>query len=336
MERKFNINNNSYLKIIKNNYYKNKNKENSNIKNEIIKSVPYNSKLSLSKDDFFPENKAKKSIINDDGKETNIQSMNMILNKLIKLKNKINEINILNKKKTNLIRIYKPSKTLSKEKKNLKNKYLLYINDYYNNKKKLLLQKNKTITFETENNIKKKCKRKMNTENPINCKIKDINNDSINIIQKFNSLEESNLNKDYNDSYMNKLYYFSKDKNSDKKSFYLSERNKEKIKNHNEIHNHLKYIEKIKDNELMDLMKRYKKSINKNKTEENSHYRSLVFPTPLINHLIKMKKELIIDKYRNEYINKMDRYNIKNILSAIKKNNAYINESFNIKEDFNK
>ena len=131
---------------------------------------------------------------------------------------------------------------------------------------------------------------------------------------------------------MNKLYNFSKDKNFDKRSFYLNERNKEKIKNNNEIHNHLKYIEKIKDNELMDLMKRYKKSINKNKAEEISHYRSLVFPTPLINHLIKMKKELIIDKYRNEYINKMDRYNINNILSAIK-NNSYINESFNIKED---
>ena len=327
MERKFILNNNNYLKIIKNNYYKDKNKENSNIKNEIIKSVPYNSKLSLSNDDFFPENKAKKSVINDDGKETNRQSMNKILNKLIKLKNKINEINILNKKKTNLIRIYKPSKTLSKEKKNLKNKYLLYINDYYNNKKKLLLP------FETENNIKKKYKKKIKIENPINCKTIDINNDSISKLQKFNSLEESNINKDYNESYLNKLYYSSKDKNSDKKSFYLSERNKEKIKNSNEIHNHLKYIEKIKDSELMDLMKRYKKSINKNKAEEISHYRSLVFPTPLINHLIKMKKELIIDKYRNEYINKMDRYNINNILSVIKKNNAYINESSNIKED---
>ena len=99
----------------------------------------------------------------------------------------------------------------------------------------------------------------------------------------------------------------------------MNERTKEKIKNNNEIHNHLKYIEKIKDSELMDLMKRYKKSINKNKAEEISHYRSLVFPTPLINHLIKMKTELIIDKYRNEYINKMDRCNINNILSDIKK-----------------
>ena len=90
------------------------------------------------------------------------------------------------------------------------------------------------------------------------------------------------------------------------------------------MNNHLKYIEKIKDNELLDLIKRYKKLINKNTIEEISHYKS--FSNPLINYLIQMKKELTIDKYRNEYLNKMDRYNIKNILSSIKQNKDYINK----------
>ena len=81
----------------------------------------------------------------------------MILNKLIRLKHKINEINYVNKRKNNLIRLYKPKKKLSEDKKTSKNKYILYINDYLNNKKKLLLLKNKTITYEFENkNIKKK------------------------------------------------------------------------------------------------------------------------------------------------------------------------------------
>ena len=47
------------------------------------------------------------------------------------------------------------------------------------------------------------------------------------------------------------------------------------------MNNHIKYIEKIKDNELLDLINRYKKSLSKNKKEENFHFRSLVFPTPL-------------------------------------------------------
>ena len=102
------------------------------------------------------------------------------------------------------------------------------------------------------------------------------------------------------------------------------------------MHNHIKYIEKIKDNELLDLINRYKKSLNKNKKEEIFHFRSLVFPTPLINYLIQMKRELTIDKYRNEYLNKLDRYNTHNILSAIKSNKNYIKEKLIFNENVKK
>ena len=45
-----------------------------------------------------------------------------------------------------------------------------------------------------------------------------------------------------------------------------------------------------------------------------SHIQRFVFPTELITYLIKMKKELIVDKFRTEYFNKLERYNLNNIL----------------------
>ena len=45
-----------------------------------------------------------------------------------------------------------------------------------------------------------------------------------------------------------------------------------------------------------------------------THIQRFVFPQELINYLIKMKKELIVDKFRTEYFNKLDRYNLNNIL----------------------
>ena len=45
-----------------------------------------------------------------------------------------------------------------------------------------------------------------------------------------------------------------------------------------------------------------------------SHIQRFVFPKELITYLIKMKKELILDKFRTEYFNKLERYNLNNIL----------------------
>ena len=77
---------------------------------------------------------------------------------------------------------------------------------------------------------------------------------------------------------------------------------------------HINYIKRIRENELLDLINRYKKSIQKSQLEEMSHIQRFVFPKELITYLIKMKKELIIDKYRAEYFNKLERYNLNNIL----------------------
>ena len=75
--------------------------------------------------DFFQDNKKKKLIINHENEVTNMKTMNMILNKLIRLKHKINEINYVNKRKNNLISLYKPKKNY------LKIKRLQKINIFY-------------------------------------------------------------------------------------------------------------------------------------------------------------------------------------------------------------
>ena len=322
---------------------------NSNINNKKSKIKPKNLKLSKTNKDFFYINKKiKKNNMNKEYTENNAESMSEILNKLIKIKNKMNDINYSNKKM--IIGLFKPYKSFKKEKilskSNTKNKYLLYINDYYKNKRQLLLQKNKTITYDEDNPNKNF--NNIHSESNINYKTSNTINDSNNKIEKFNSLDEIKVNNSFSKlkkKKINKIHFFDKttnniaisnNTNSFRKSFYFKEKNKEKIKVNKIMHNHIKYIEKIKDNELLDLINRYKKSLSKNKQEENFHFRSLVFPAPLINYLIQMKRELIIDKYRNEYLNKLDRYNTHNILSAIKNNKNYIKEKIIYKEDVKK
>ena len=46
-----------------------------------------------------------------------------------------------------------------------------------------------------------------------------------------------------------------------------------------------------------------------------------------------MKKELTIDKYRNEYLNKLERYKTENILNPLKSHKIDINEEKNDKSN---
>ena len=291
------------------------------INNKSKKKSPKFIKRNLTNDEInFMKQRIKKSNNKNYEKDEIKKSMGQIINKLILLKTEINKINSADKEKLNIFKLYNPInnfkyKTLKKSK--TKNKYLLYINDYYKNKHKLFLQ-NKIINSEIINkNIINK------EENELNIKNYKENEDSTKNMKSLKSFDELNLFKNnniINDKKKLKPNFFSLDnisfisnnKTIEKK--YYSE-NKNNLNSNKIIQNHMKYIEKIKDNELMDLIKRYKKSLNKNKIEELFHYRSLVFPAPLINYLIKLKKELIIDKYRNEYIKKIERYNTNNIFN---------------------
>ena len=56
-----------------------------------------------------------------------------------------------------------------------------------------------------------------------------------------------------------------------------------------------------------------------------SHIQRFVFPKELITYLIKMKNELIVDKFRVEYFKKLDRYSLNNILPKKTSKNKTIN-----------
>ena len=91
----------------------------------------------------------------------------------------------------------------------------------------------------------------------------------------------------------------------------------------NRVTEQTNYIDKIRDNEFTYLFNQFKKSMKKSKKEEICHKKSLVFPSETVNYIIKMKNELIIDKYRNKYLKKFDnyKYNTQKILKVIKKQN---------------
>ena len=87
--------------------------------------------------------------------------------------------------------------------------------------------------------------------------------------------------------------------------------------------NHIKYIHKIRDKEMILLINRYRKEMKDNKRIGINHYCNSVYPVAMIQYLIKTKNDLTIDKYRNEYLNKIDRYKTTVISKLIKDNNTH-------------
>ena len=291
--------------------------------------------------------------------ENNIESMNKILGQLTNLNNKLNQIEKRKKRNLKLLKLNK-TKPLIMSKTQTKNKYLLFINDYYKNK--LILKKRKEENALSEEERNDNYNRFLNPDF-LNFEKIEINSNELSrntkleqIISSENDIdsknEENNLSHK-NKSKSNFKYSLRKSKfannleidkrESEKNSINLDELsipktfpkkkeksrnvkedNKDEKKNNDDNNNmsdsfiiyqeHINYIKRIRENELLDLINRYKKSIQKSQLEEMSHIQRFVFPKELITYLIKMKKELIIDKYRAEYFNKLERYNLNNIL----------------------
>ena len=291
--------------------------------------------------------------------ENNIESMNKILGQLTNLNNKLNQIEKRKKRNLKLLKLNK-TKPLIMSKTQTKNKYLLFINDYYKNKLILKKRKEENALSEEERNDNynrflnpdflnfekieinsnelsrnTKLEQVISSENDIDSKNEE-NNSSHKNKSKSNfkySLRKSkfanNLEIDKRESEKNsinldelsipKIFPQKKEKSRN-----VKENNKDEKKNNDDNNNlsdsfviyqeHINYIKRIRENELLDLINRYKKSIQKSQLEEMSHIQRFVFPKELITYLIKMKKELIIDKYRAEYFNKLERYNLNNIL----------------------
>jgi hypothetical protein len=283
--------------------------------------------------------------INKTINNNNIESMNKILGKLTNLNSKLDKLKIRRKKNLKLFNVNK-SKPKIMCKTETKNKYLLLMNDYYKNK--LLLKKRKLNNIITDEERNDAYNRFLNP-NFLNFDKTEINNKEPSRrtnLAKIIANDDDNETKNEENNFSSKLRNHEDSKISNnleiekklcQKNSFNSEdlaipkiipKNKEKSKNeqntqsnNNDLSNsfiiyqdHINYIKRIRENEILDLIDRYKKSIEKNKLEEMTHIQRFVFPQELINYLIKMKKELIVDKFRTEYFNKLDRYNLNNIL----------------------
>jgi len=333
----------SNLKISYSNL-RNKQKHNNNTfentRNDVLKKNSKNIKYSLTSNNTFNKKNNLKKIL---FKQKKTKSINEIFNELIKLKHKLNEINIIQRQKPNLFGLYKTLKSTSENKKksndkSLKNKYISYIDDYYKNKLLLRKKKLKSINCELENNnipiFNYKNKRQKNYFNKYKTSNKFYNsrNKIDSDLEELSIINKNKLHKDlsspFKENFNNNNNFIIRTYNSEKRTKTIRNRKRNKINNI--------YFENIRDNEIIDLIKRYKISINKNKKEEITHFKSLVFPFELINYLIKMKKDLTIDKYRNEYLNKLERYKTENILNPIKGHKIDNNEENNDKGNKNK
>ena len=130
------------FKIKSYNFFSTPSKKNKIIFNSTI-NIPDNNKTSknINKSlNSFSFRSQKKNIINKTLNVNNIESMNKILGRITNLNNKLNQIKNRRKRNLKLLKsdISKPKIMFKTES---KNKYLLYVNDYYKNK--LLLKKRK-------------------------------------------------------------------------------------------------------------------------------------------------------------------------------------------------
>lgn len=321
----------SYFNLRSKPKYNNKTFENTR---NSFKKRTKNIKYSLTSNNTFNRKHNLKKIL---FKEKKTKSINKIFNELIALKHKLNEINIIQRKKPNLFRLYKTIKNSPKNKqksdaKSSKNKYISYIDDYYKNKLLLRKKKLQSINIELENNnipifnYNNKIQKNENNKYKASYNFFNSRNKIDSDLEELSMINKIKLHKGKSSSFKCNNNYIIRTYNSDK--------NAKIIRNKNKINNI--YFENIRDNEIIDLIKRYKISLNKNKREEITHFQSLVFPFELINYLIKMKRELTIDKYRNEYLNKLERYQTEDILNPIKKHKIDNNEENKDKENQNK
>jgi hypothetical protein len=85
------------------------------------------------------------------------------------------------------------------------------------------------------------------------------------------------------------------------------------------INDHMKYIARIRQNEMMALANQYKKALEDNEKEKNYHYKNMVFPREMIERLVQIREELTVNKFRNEYFKRLDLYDT-NIINRFIKN----------------
>ena len=296
------------LKIIRqgNKYFKNKKMRkfsilyNKNLKDKNINLDlnKFDNSLLFSDRKYIKNNKTFDDSNKDSNIKNNISTMKDIINKLMRIRQKINEINIQKTKNNNLTKLYKSFKNNP----NIQKKISSTKNYFYSPK---LKSKNKNIEIDNNNENKNNYN---NTEvdfNLFNKKLKlnkfhNLNNRKPNLKLKLSLDDKVNNNQN-----RTRTLSLNKDISNYAETSYKI------YKNHSQniLNDHIRYIDKIRDSEFINLFQRFQKSLKKSEKEKIIHLKSLVFPSNIINSLIKMKKELILDKYRIEYLSKIDTYN---------------------------
>ena len=98
---------------------------------------------------------------------------------------------------------------------------------------------------------------------------------------------------------------------------------KKSASSYRRFNEHIKYILHIRESEMSSLAEQFHKALEDNEKEKDYHYKHRIFPLEIIEKLNKIKEDLTMNKYKNEYIKRMDRYDIqplKKFLNNEKKN----------------
>ena len=227
------------------------------------------------------------------------------------------------------------------------------INNHFNKTSKNKINKRKNENNESEN-LNDVFKQLLNIKH----KIRDINVQKKNKIYQFNTNLSNTLNSanKYNFKLNNQKYnhtisnYYTHNHNniSYNKNYSTLALNSKTLKNkrgtkriqslkpninivnfkkssnsYRRFNEHIKYILHIRENEMNALANQFQKALEENEKEKDFHYKNRIFPLEIIEKLIKIKDDLTLSKYRNEYFKRVDRYDIhplRKILDNEKKN----------------
>ena len=253
--------------------------------------------INRNKDNSLVKNKKKNKSINILFHNSSSKRNNLILllKKMALVKTEINSLN-KNEQKLKLVLI-----------KN-KNKKKIKINDSKNIPKILLKKTNysfinnkiKSYNINMKNAIK---------ENNFKYSLSKDKLPNISIEDKLNSKITKNiLTSPKSISYKNKKVKNNINLNTLSKTLITFDKNKTKIENKK---NH-DFIKNIKNKQLMNLVRRFKILENKNNQAEIISYKNNIFPSDTIKLIFSKRKELAIDKFRNEYLLKLENTSINN------------------------
>ena len=274
----------------------------------LFTSIDDNIKIAIGKNKSLDKYKEKNKSINNlynnisSKKNSNKKNLNQILKKLALLKYEMESIN-QNEKQIKLI--YSRNKDNKKKIKFIRKEYIpAYISkkknfSFINNKNvnmrnNIQLYKDKNITYSLSKDKLPNISIEDNLNNKINRNILTDGNIKININKNKKDKKFSFKNRNNLITFSRTLITFDKKKHE-----------VENKKNHD-------FIKKIKNKQLMDLVEKFKILEKKNFDDEYKSYKNNVLPIDTIKLLVSKRKELTIDKLRNEYFLKLENISIKN------------------------